>query len=197
MGSAPTPGPLQGWRARHHRLSTRLYGPSRNTKWLTWLGDERIAVGNLPTAASVVRLAEEGVTHVVNCRARLQTVVSGDLAVERALFGRDRVVHAAMWDDGRPKPPSLWAHAARFGAEALEDPDARVLIHCQAGRRRSVMVAYAVLRLRGHGEEDAERLILDHRTEAHLVPEYRASVERWIAASREDEQVAPAPAAAR
>jgi protein-tyrosine phosphatase len=164
---------------------------------LTWLGDERVAVGNLPTAASVVRLPEAGVTHVVNCRARLQTIVSGDLAVERALFGRDRVAHAGMWDDGRPKPPALWAHAARFAAEALDDPGAGVLIHCQAGRRRSVMVAYAVLRLRGHGPEDAERLILEHRTEAHLVPEYRASVERWFAASCDDEHAPPATATAR
>jgi protein-tyrosine phosphatase len=197
LDSAPQPVLLRGWRARHHSLSTRVYRPSRNTNWLTWLGDERIAVGNLPTAASVVRLPAEGVTHVVNCRSKLQTVVSGDLGVERALFVRDRVAHAGMWDDGRPKPPALWAHAARFAAEALDDPDARVLIHCQAGRRRSVMVAYAVLRLRGHGERDAERLILDHRTEAHLVPEYRASVERWFAALRDDENVTPAPAPAR
>jgi protein-tyrosine phosphatase len=176
---APRP---RGWRVHHHRLSTRVYPPSRNTAWLTFLAGERIAVGNLPTAASIVRLPGEGITHVVNCRSRLQTVVSGDLAVERALFGRHRVAHAPMWDDGRPKPPALWASAARFAAEALDaDPDARVLIHCQAGRRRSVMVAYAALRLRGHGPEDAERLIMDHRTEASLVPAYRESVERWLA----------------
>ena len=199
MGSAPppAPAPLRGWRVRHHRLSTRVYPPSRNTAWLTWIGDERIAVGNLPTAASVVKLPDEGVTHVVNCRARLQTLVSQDLAVERVLFGRDRVASAHMWDDGRPKAPALWVPAARFAAGALEDPEARVLIHCQAGRRRSVMVAYAVLRLRGHGEADAERLILEHRTEAHLVPAYRDSVEHWLAAAREDERFPGRPAVAR
>jgi protein-tyrosine phosphatase len=182
LSSAQDPGPPRGWRARHHRFSTRLYPPSRNTGWLTFLAGERIAVGNLPTAASIVRLPGEGITHVVNCRSRLQTVVSQDLAVERALFGRDRVAHAPMWDDGRPKPPALWAAAARFAAETLDaDPDARVLIHCQAGRRRSVMVAYATLRLRGQDPEAAERLILDHRTEASLVPAYRESVERWLA----------------
>ena len=56
-----------------------------------------------------------------------------------------------MWDNGRPQPSRLWAPAARFAAGRLdEDPDAAVLIHCQQGRRRSAMVAYAVLRLRGH-----------------------------------------------
>jgi protein-tyrosine phosphatase len=136
----------------------------------------------MPTAASVVRLPGEGVTHVVNCRARLQTIISGDLEVERALFGPSRVAAASMWDNGRRQPPRLWAPAARFAAEALDDPEARVLIHCQQGRRRSVLVAYAALRLRGHDAEEAARLILSHRTEARLVPAYRASVEDWLAA---------------
>jgi len=129
-----------------------------------------------------VRLPGEGITHVVNCRAKLQTFISGDLEVERALFGRSHVAAAPMWDNGRRQPPRLWAPAARFAAGALEDPEARVLIHCQQGRRRSVLVAYAALRLRGHSGEDAARLILSHRTEARLVPAYRASVEDWLAA---------------
>ena len=49
------------------------------------------------------------------------------------------------------------APAAEFGARALEeDPAAGVLVHCQQGRRRSAMVAYAILRLRGH-DPDALR----------------------------------------
>jgi protein-tyrosine phosphatase len=141
-------------------------------------------VGNLPTAASVVRLPGEGVTHVVNCRARLQTVISQDLSVERALFGPSRVAHAPMWDSGRRQPPRLWAPAALFAAAALEeDPEAGVLVHCQQGRRRSVLVAYAALRLRGWSGEDAARLILSSRAEARLVPAYRASVEDWLAAT--------------
>lgn len=139
-------------------------------------------MGNLPTASSVIRLSDEGVTHVVNCRARLQTLISGDLEVERALFGRSRVAAAPMWDTGRRQDPRLWAPAARFAAGALDDPATHVLIHCQQGRRRSVLVAYAVLRLRGHTGEDAARLILSHRTEARLVPAYRASVEDWLRA---------------
>src|SRR5262249_61718734 len=119
--------------------------------------------------------AAEGVTHVVNCRAGPQTRFSGDLAAERAIFGADHVAVAPMWDHGRAQPPELWAEAAEFAAAALDDPDARVLIHCQRGRRRSVLVAYAVLRLRGYPPEDAARLVLDHRAEAHLVPSYRRS----------------------
>jgi protein-tyrosine phosphatase len=163
------------------RRSIWLYGNEPYTSRLTWLGDERIAVGAVPSTASVVELPAHGVTHIVNCRARPQTMISRDLLVERALFGRSRVVAAPMWDHGRAQPPRLWSGAARFAARALDDdPEARVLIHCHQGRRRSVLVAYAVLRLRGLAPEDAARVILDHRREAELVPAYQTSVELWL-----------------
>jgi protein-tyrosine phosphatase len=165
-----------------HRYSSRVYRPSRTTTWLSWIGTERIAVGNLPTGASLGLLGGQGVTHVVNCRARPQTWISQDLAAERMTFGPDRVSFAPMWDFGQPQPPGRWAVAARFAVAALdEDPGAGVLIHCQQGRRRSVLVAYAVLRLRGHDPDAAAELILRHRREAELVPAYRTSVEQWLA----------------
>jgi len=89
-----------------------------------------------------------------------------------------------MWDTGQFQPAALWVTAALFAATTLEnDPHAGVLIHCQQGRRRSVMLAYAVLRLRGHSGEDAAKLILTHRREAVLVPSYRASVEQWLSST--------------
>lgn len=171
-----------GWRARVHRYSTRLYGPDPAAAWLTWIGDERIAVGVMPTGVTIGRLAGEGVTHVVNCRASWETFLSQELAIERRLFGRDRVVRAPMWDTGWRQHPRRWSAAARFAARTLdEDPQARVLVHCKAGVHRSVLVAYATLRLRGRPADDAARLIHGHRTEAELLPAYRASVDDWIA----------------
>src|SRR4051812_4275370 len=147
-----------------HRLSTSVYRPHPEMTAMTWIGDTRVAVGRLPTGASLPRLRDDGITHVVNCRARQQVWVSGDLGAERRMFGYARVAHAPMWDHGLAQPPGLWAGAARFAAGALDDPDARVLIHCQQGRRRSVMVAYAVLRLRGH-DPDAAVALIAHRRE--------------------------------
>jgi hypothetical protein len=43
------------------------------------------------------------------------------------------------------------------------------------------MLAYAVLRLRGHDRARAAALVLRYRTEAQLVPAYVRSVERWLA----------------
>jgi protein-tyrosine phosphatase len=130
----------------------------------------------------VAQLAEQGVTHVVNCRPRAQVRWSGDLAAERAAFGPERVAHAPMQDHGRRQRPETWAAAAGFAARVLDDqPQAGVLIHCTAGRRRSAMVAYAVLRLRGHDRTQAAALVLRYRPQAQLVPAYVRSVERWQA----------------
>jgi protein-tyrosine phosphatase len=149
---------------------------------LSWIGDERIAISAVPPTRTVAGLAERGVTHVVNCRPRAQVRWSGDLAAERAAFGSGRVAHAPMQDHGLRQRPAVWAAAACFAARVLDDqPQAGVLIHCTAGRRRSAMLAYAVLRLRGHDRTRAAALVLSYRTEARLVPAYVRSVERWLA----------------
>jgi protein-tyrosine phosphatase len=171
------------WRQQCHRYSTRLYRPNARNTELSWIGDQRIAVGCLPTAATLPALTENGITHIVNCRSTGQTWISQDLAVERALLGPSRVVHAPMLDFGRPQPPHLWSAAALFAAQALtDDPSARVLIHCHQGRSRSIMVTYAVLRLRGHDPDRAIGLIRRHRVQARIVDAYLTSVEQWLAA---------------
>ena len=164
---------------------TRLRGgprPAAAGPLLSWIGDERIAISAVPPARTVAGLAGLGVTHVVNCRPRAQVRWWGDLAAERAAFGPARVAHAPMQDHGLRQRPAAWAAAACFAVRVLEDePRAGVLIHCTAGRRRSAMVAYAVLRLRGHDRTGAAALVLTYRTEAELVPAYVRSVERWLA----------------
>lgn len=152
---------------------------------MSWIGQERIAIGSVPRAESVAGLASQGVTHVVNCRTHGQVWLRGDLAAERAVFGVARVAHAPMQDLGLRQRPGLWVEAACFAARVLEDqPQARVLIHCSAGRRRSPMLAYAVLRLRGRTSEEAAALVLKYRAEAQLVPAYVHSVEQWLARER-------------
>jgi len=150
---------------------------------ISWIAGERLGISALPEGELLAGLTAAGVSHVVNCRARPQTWLTRELAAERALFGAARVAHAPMWDFGQSQHPRRWSAAVHFAARVLDsDRDARVLVHCKAGRRRSVLVAYAVLRLRGHSAEDAGRLIVTHRVEAQLVPVYLADVERWLAA---------------
>ena len=177
---------LRGLRVRRPRPD-EAPGPDAGGAALSWIGHERIAISGVPSAQAVSRLAEQGVTHVVNCRARAQVRWSGDLAAERAAFGPGRVAHAPMQDHGLRQRPAVWAGAARFAARVLDDqPQAGVLIHCSAGRRRSAMLAYAVLRLRGQDPTQAAALVLRYRTGAQLVPAYVRSVERWLATAAGD-----------
>ena len=174
-------GLLRSVRAARPRLRGAS-GPVSAGPALNWIGDERIAISGVPPPAAVAGLAEQGVTHVVNCRPRGDVWWTGDLAAERAAFGRDRVAHAPMQDHGLRQRPAAWAAAACFAAQVLDDqPQAGVLIHCTAGRHRSAMVAYAVLRLRGHDRTGAAALVLRYRTQAEMVPAYVRSVERWLA----------------
>lgn len=156
---------------------------------LTWIPETRIAIGAMPVGRQAEGLPAQGVTHVVNCRAAIQTVVSQDLWAEQAVLGRDSVAHAPMWDNGKPQSPDAWSAAAEWAARALDDdPDAGVLIHCQQGRRRSVLVGYAVLRLRGYSPADAARAILTARPVTQLVPAYRKSVEDWLSPAATPDQ---------
>jgi len=149
---------------------------------LNWVGDERVAISGVPSAVMLADLAEQGVTHVVNCRPRLDVWWTGDLAAEQAAFGAGQVAHAPMQDHGLRQRPAAWAAAAVFAARVLdEQPQAGILIHCTAGRHRSVMLAYAVLRLRGRDRDQAAALVLRYRPEAELLPAYVRSVERWLA----------------
>jgi protein-tyrosine phosphatase len=173
---------LRGLRAGQSR-PRGVTGPNAASLALSWVGDERIAISGVPPPQAVRHLAELGVTHVVNCRPQVQVWWYGDLAAERAAFGPGRVAHAPMADHGQAQRPAAWAPAACFAVRVLTDqPEAGVLIHCSAGRRRSVMVAYAVLRLRGHDPAQAAALVLRYRAQAQLVPAYVRSVERWLAA---------------
>jgi protein-tyrosine phosphatase len=161
-----------------------LTGPDAGHPALSWIGDERIAISAVPLAATVAALAEQGVTHVVNCRPRMDVWWAGDLAAERAAFGPGQVAHAPMQDHGLRQRPATWSEGARFAVRVLDDqPQAGVLIHCTAGRRRSAMITYAVLRLRGHDRGEAAALVLRYRTQAELVPAYVRSVERWLTTS--------------
>lgn len=167
------------------RVSTKLYGPSEGLRGFTWVPRyPRLAIGSIPVGREAEDLPSKGVTHVVNCRKGLQNVISQDLWIEQQVLGADKVAHADMWDHGRPQQEESWVPAALFGAQALRDnPEARVLVHCQQGRRRSLFVAYAILRQMGFSEDDAAAAVLEARPRGHLVPAYRAGVEAWLSRS--------------
>ncbi len=140
---------------------------------LTGLRFVRNRIGDRADLAEFIEPGEPGP------RAGEERITQWAWKAEQAAFGPGRVAHAPMQDHGLRQPPAAWAAAACFAARVLDDqPRAGVLIHCTAGRRRSVMLAHAVLRLRGHDRARAAALVLRCRREAVLVPAYVRSVER-------------------
>src|SRR5262250_2176233 len=97
--------PHGDWSARLRRCSIGLLVSDPHSAMLSWLGGERIAISGMPARSAMPGLADQGVTHVVNCRARPQVKLSGDLTAERVAFGHGCVVHAPMWDLGLRQRP--------------------------------------------------------------------------------------------
>jgi protein-tyrosine phosphatase len=142
---------------------------------LTWITD-RIAVGggiwNDENMAELVRL---GVTHVINMQIEFD---DRPLAAKYAVT----VLNNPTDDDFLPKPPQLFQTGVDFALEALEEPDARIYIHCAAGVHRAPMMTLAILRVLGWSLKDARNVILHRRYVVDFADVYVESVEEFIKA---------------
>ncbi len=105
---------------------------------ITWV-TERIGLGGgIWHARNMEELAEAGVTHVLDMQIEFD---------DRPLaepFGI-QVLWNPTDDNFLPKPPELLKRGVDFALEALEDPGARLYIHCAAGVHRAPMMTLAVL----------------------------------------------------
>ena len=64
---------------------------------------------------------------------------------------------------------------------ALEDPQAKLFVHCAAGVHRAPMMALAVLCATGYSLEEAKQLIQTKRYVVDFAEVYVRSVERFLA----------------
>ena len=140
---------------------------------ITWL-TERIAVGGgIWTSDNMAKVAEEGVTHIVD----MQIEFDDTPLAER--FGI-RVLWNPTDDDFEPKPAELFQRGVEFTKTALLEPQAKVLTHCAAGIHRSPMMALAMLGATGWKLEDARELIERRRPVADFAEVYVRSVEEFL-----------------
>jgi hypothetical protein len=104
--------------------------------------------------------------------------------VWRSMCGCGLVIRTPAASASRRRRRVAAWRSIRMAARALHDqPQAKMLIHGTAGRRRPVMAGYAVLRLRGHDRTAAAALALRYRNGAELVPAHVRSAGRWLAAA--------------
>jgi protein tyrosine phosphatase (PTP) superfamily phosphohydrolase (DUF442 family) len=140
---------------------------------LSWITD-RIAVGGgIWNDDNMAELVRQGVTHIINMQIEFD---DRPLAVKYPVT----VLNNPTDDDFQPKPPQLFQTGVEFALEALEDPEARIYIHCAAGVHRAPMMTLAILRVLGWSLEDAKDVILKRRYVVDLADVYVGSVENFI-----------------
>ena len=152
---------------------------------VTWV-TERIAVGGgIWNVTNMLELAESGVTHVVDMQIEFDDTALGDEAGVRVLWNPTD-------DDFLPKPLSLLERGVEFALAALEEPEAKVYIHCAAGVHRAPMMTLALLCAQGWDIDEAMALIESKRPAADFADVYVESVRRYLD-SRQPSTISPQP----
>jgi protein tyrosine phosphatase (PTP) superfamily phosphohydrolase (DUF442 family) len=121
---------------------------------LTWIADD-LAIGGRVLDDEWPMIVKAGVTAVVDCRAEARDPVE---LLERLGIG---FLHLPTPDSGNFTPEQVvqgatWVHQRLTTGQ-------RVLVHCQAGKGRSVLIGASALTLRGLSPDDALALIRARR----------------------------------
>ncbi len=139
---------------------------------ITWV-TERVAVGGgIWTDEKMIEVARQGITHIVNMQ------IEWDDRPLAKPYGIE-VMWCATDDDFEPKPKELFEKGVGFAVKALEDPGAKVYVHCAAGVHRAPMMTLAVLRALGWELEAGMRQVEERRPVVDFAPVYVNSVEEW------------------
>ncbi|MGA7294463.1 MAG: dual specificity protein phosphatase [Terriglobales bacterium] len=140
---------------------------------MTWV-TERVALGGgIWNARNMGELVGDGVTHVVNMQIEFD-----DRPLAEA-YGV-RVLWNPTDDDFLPKPPELFKRGVDFALQALDDPGARVYIHCAAGVHRAPMMTLALLCAMEWEINAAMVLIETRRPVVDFADVYVESVRRFL-----------------
>jgi protein-tyrosine phosphatase len=135
---------------------------------------ERLAVGGVIRNVECMRtLAADGFTHVINMMHEFDDhAINDGTGIQ--------VLQNGTTDDFLPKPTSLFWKGVEFALEALENPQAKVYVHCAAGVHRSPIMVLAILRALGVERKQAINMITDARPVANFPPVYVMSVEDFM-----------------
>lgn len=140
---------------------------------MTWITD-RIAVGGgIWNEENMLELAHRGVTHIINMQIEFD---DRPLALP---FGI-KVLWNPIDDDFMPKPPQVFRQGVDFALAALDDPDARLFVHCAAGVHRAPMMTLAILRSMGWSLERAMEHVQAERPVVDWADIYVWSVEEFM-----------------
>ncbi len=147
---------------------------------ITWV-TERVALGGgIWHARNMAELSRAGVTHVLNMQLEFD---DRPLAEPYGI----QVLWNPTDDDFLPKPPELLKRGVDFALQALDDPEARVYVHCAAGVHRAPMMTLAVLCAMEWEMNAAMVLIETRRPVVDFADVYVESVRRFLESRVESE----------
>ena len=148
---------------------------------MTWVTD-RIAVGGgIWTETNMAEVVAEGVTHVIDMQIEFDDTRLAEPYGVKVLWNPTD-------DDFKPKPPELFQRGVDFALIALEDPEAKIFIHCAAGVHRAPMMTLAVLRALGWSLADAVKEIEEKRDVVDFADVYVNSVQGFVKSYQAAEQ---------
>ena len=140
---------------------------------VTWVTEQIALGGGIWNLENMRELAESGITHVIDMQIEFDDTPLGTATGVKVLWNPTD-------DDFLPKAPALLEQGVEFALAALEDPDAKLFIHCAAGVHRAPMMTLAVLCAQGWDLDDAMSQIESRREVADFADVYVESVRRFV-----------------
>jgi dual specificity phosphatase 3 len=145
---------------------------------IDFITDRLATGGDLPSdryddaVNAVAELVELGVTHIVDNR-----IEWSDERLVARLAPQIAYRHNGVDDAGQRMPDRWFDTGVDFALTALEDPAARVVVHCHMGINRGPSMAYAILLALGWDPVEAIDAIRRVRPEAAVG--YAEDAVRW------------------
>ena len=143
---------------------------------MTWVTDQIAVGGGIWNEAKMMEVVRAGVTHIINMQVEFDDT---DLAEPYGV----QVLWNAIDDDFQPKPPEIFQRGVDFALTAMQDPQAKVFIHCAAGVHRAPMMTLALLRTMGWSLKEAKESIETLRPVVDFAEVYVRSVEDFVKAN--------------
>lgn len=140
---------------------------------ITWITSRIGLGGGIWNEENMAELARMGITHIIDMQIEFDDT---PLAEPHGI----QVLWNATDDDFQPKPAELFERGVAFAAEALEQPDSKLFIHCAAGVHRAAMMTLGVLCSMGWELNTAMETISARRPVVDFADVYVNSVENFL-----------------
>jgi protein-tyrosine phosphatase len=145
---------------------------------ITWVTDQIALGGGIWNDEKMIEVVQAGVTHIIDMQVEFDDTRLAEPYGVKVLWNPTE-------DDFQPKPAKLFQRGVEFALEAVQDPAAKLFIHCAAGVHRAPMMTLAVLRAQGWSLPDALRLIEEERDVVDFADVYVHSVQEFMKSYQE------------